>query len=107
MVSVAEMPESTSQTVVNQPAPIPAPEVERGMIEIEHLDFYYGAHQALHDVSFSIPARAVTAFIGPSGCGKSTLLRCLNRMNDLIDLAKFRAARSGFTAWISTRRTWM
>jgi len=88
MVSVAEMPESTSQSVINQPAPMPERQVERGMIEIEHLDFKYGAHQVLHDVSLNIPARAVTAFIGPSGCGKTTLLRCLNRMNDLIDIAK-------------------
>jgi phosphate transport system ATP-binding protein len=29
----------------------------------------------------------VTALIGPSGCGKSTFLRCLNRMNDTIDIA--------------------
>jgi phosphate transport system ATP-binding protein len=26
--------------------------------------------------------------IGPSGCGKSTFLRCINRMNDLIDIAR-------------------
>ena len=30
----------------------------------------------------------VTALIGPSGCGKSTFLRCLNRMNDTIDIAR-------------------
>jgi len=30
----------------------------------------------------------VTAFIGPSGCGKSTFLRCLNRMNDTIDICR-------------------
>ena len=50
----------------------------------EHLSFFYGQHQALHDVSLSFPDRQVTALIGPSGCGKSTFLRCLNRMNDLI-----------------------
>ena len=55
------------------------------LIEIEHLDFFYGASQALHDISLKIDDHKVTAFIGPSGCGKSTLLRCLNRMNDLID----------------------
>lgn len=55
------------------------------MIEVDHLNFFYGASQALHDVSVRIPARQVTAFIGPSGCGKSTLLRCFNRMNDLIE----------------------
>jgi phosphate transport system ATP-binding protein len=89
MVSVAEMPEKiTSQMIVNQRQPSPEAEIERGMIEIEQLDFAYGGLQVLHDVNLSIPARAVTAFIGPSGCGKTTLLRCLNRMNDLIDVAR-------------------
>ena len=32
--------------------------------------------------------KQVTALIGPSGCGKSTFLRCLNRMNDTIDIAR-------------------
>ncbi len=58
------------------------------MIEIERLNFFYGATPALHDISLELPAQKVTAFIGPSGCGKSTLLRCLNRMNDLIDGAR-------------------
>ena len=55
------------------------------VIEVDHLDFCYGATQALFDVTLAIPDKMVTAFIGPSGCGKSTLLRCFNRMNDLID----------------------
>lgn len=58
------------------------------VIEIDHVDFHYGASKALHGIEFSIPEKKVTAFIGPSGCGKSTLLRCLNRMNDLIDHAR-------------------
>jgi phosphate transport system ATP-binding protein len=49
---------------------------------------YYGEAQALFDVDLDIPDRTVTALIGPSGCGKSTLLRCLNRMNDTIDIAR-------------------
>jgi phosphate transport system ATP-binding protein len=88
MVAILEMPETTSQLNVNQPAPAPTPEVERGMIEIENVDFAYGTNKVLHDINLSIPLRAVTAFIGPSGCGKTTLLRCLNRMNDLIDGAR-------------------
>ena len=57
----------------------------RTLIEIENLDFYYGAKQALFENTLKLDEKRVTAFIGPSGCGKSTLLRCLNRMNDLID----------------------
>ena len=60
----------------------PASEI---LIDIEHLDFFYGASQALHDITLQVEAKKATALIGPSGCGKSTLLRCLNRMNDLID----------------------
>jgi phosphate transport system ATP-binding protein len=49
---------------------------------------FYGAKQALFDVDVDILPNQVTAFIGPSGCGKSTFLRCLNRMNDTIDICK-------------------
>ncbi|MGN6388896.1 MAG: phosphate ABC transporter ATP-binding protein PstB [Burkholderiaceae bacterium] len=55
----------------------------RATIEIDGLDFYYGAFHALKDVRLPIHEKRVTAFIGPSGCGKSTLLRTLNRMYDL------------------------
>jgi phosphate transport system ATP-binding protein len=88
MVTILEMPETTSQLTVNQPAPARTAAVERSMIEIDQLDFAYGNHQVLSDINLRIPSRAVTAFIGPSGCGKTTLLRCLNRMNDLIDSAR-------------------
>ncbi len=54
-------------------------------IQTKNLDFYYGAKQALKNISLDIRANHVTALIGPSGCGKSTFLRSLNRMNDLIE----------------------
>jgi len=54
------------------------------------LDFYYGDFHALIDISLDFYENQVTALIGPSGCGKSTLLRCLNRMNDLIDVVALR-----------------
>jgi phosphate transport system ATP-binding protein len=63
----------------------PAAPAATTLIEIEQVDFFYGATQALADINLKIDDKKVTAFIGPSGCGKSTLLRCLNRMNDLID----------------------
>ncbi len=53
-------------------------------ITVMELNLWYGAKQALKDISVDIPKNSITAFIGPSGCGKSTFLRCFNRMNDLI-----------------------
>ncbi|GAB6880386.1 phosphate ABC transporter ATP-binding protein PstB [Halorubrum gandharaense] len=52
------------------------------------LDVFYGEERALQDVSIEIPEHKVTAIIGPSGCGKSTFLRCINRMNDQIDVCR-------------------
>src|SRR6476469_9503401 len=52
-------------------------------ISIRGLNFFYGDHRALKDISVPLYQGKVTAFIGPSGCGKSTLLRILNRMYDL------------------------
>ncbi len=49
---------------------------------------FYGEKQALFDVDLDVREKQVTALIGPSGCGKSTFLRCLNRMNDTIDVCR-------------------
>ena len=49
---------------------------------------FYGDKQALFDIDLNIAEKQVTAMIGPSGCGKSTFLRCLNRMNDVIDICR-------------------
>lgn len=59
---------------------------EQTALEIRNLNLHYGDAQALYDISMNIPKNRVTAFIGPSGCGKSTLLRCINRMNDLVEI---------------------
>lgn len=57
-------------------------------IRAHAVDVYYGDTHAIKDVSVDIEPAAVTAFIGPSGCGKSTFLRCLNRMNDTIEICR-------------------
>lgn len=64
----------------------------RSKITVNNLNFYYGTVQALWDVNIEIPEREVVAFIGPSGCGKSTMLRTLNRMNDMIPIARIEGA---------------
>ncbi|MBM3621675.1 MAG: phosphate ABC transporter ATP-binding protein [Alphaproteobacteria bacterium] len=69
-------------TVLNIVSPmdaLPPPKMEGVDVKV-----FYGAKQALFDVSLPVRNRSVTAMIGPSGCGKSTFLRCLNRMNDVI-----------------------
>ena len=53
-----------------------------------NVDVFYGEKQALNSVSLVVETNRVTAFIGPSGCGKSTFIRCLNRMNDTIDICR-------------------
>ena len=61
---------------------------EKIKISTKNLNVFYGAKQALFDVNLDLEEKKVTALIGPSGCGKSTYLRCLNRMNDVIDICK-------------------
>ncbi|MDQ1473857.1 MAG: phosphate transport system ATP-binding protein [Bryobacterales bacterium] len=53
-------------------------------MKTEHVNFYYGKFQALHDISLEFASNKVTALIGPSGCGKSTFLRTLNRINETL-----------------------
>jgi phosphate transport system ATP-binding protein len=57
-------------------------------IQARGVNVYYGDSHAIKDVDVDILDKTVTAFIGPSGCGKSTFLRCLNRMNDTIDICR-------------------
>ena len=57
-------------------------------IAAKDVQVYYGENHAIKDVSVEIEDKTVTAFIGPSGCGKSTFLRCINRMNDTIDICR-------------------
>ncbi|HOI68365.1 MAG: phosphate ABC transporter ATP-binding protein PstB [Methanothrix sp.] len=57
-------------------------------MESRNLNLWYGDNHALKDISIGIPENQITALIGPSGCGKSTFIRCLNRMNDLVDIVR-------------------
>ncbi|WP_425483598.1 phosphate ABC transporter ATP-binding protein PstB [Halovulum dunhuangense] len=57
-------------------------------MKAEDIHVFYGDNEAIKGVDVDILDNTVTAFIGPSGCGKSTFLRCLNRMNDTIDICR-------------------
>jgi phosphate transport system ATP-binding protein len=98
MMTMEPMPPKTPVAAAAAPAAAPSPKrsasgdpatsPDAKIIEINRVDFSYGAQPALNGISLNIDEKKVTAFIGPSGCGKSTLLRCLNRMNDLIEGAR-------------------
>ena len=65
-----------------------APVANTSKISAKGVQVYYGDNHAIKDVDVEIEDKTVTAFIGPSGCGKSTFLRCINRMNDTIDICR-------------------
>ncbi|WP_253913233.1 phosphate ABC transporter ATP-binding protein PstB [Pseudoruegeria sp. HB172150] len=75
----------TSENVTTMPT-------KNTKITARDVQVYYGDTHAIKDVDVDIEDRTVTAFIGPSGCGKSTFLRCLNRMNDTIDICRVEGA---------------
>ena len=64
------------------------PLIDAPKMSIRNAEVFYGDKQAIYNVSLDIGENEVIAMIGPSGCGKSTFLRCLNRMNDTIDICR-------------------
>src|SRR5437763_15102120 len=71
---------------VDSRAPAAPPRTPK--IAVSGMNFYYGLHRVLHNISLDVHPNEVTALIGPSGCGKSTFLRSLNRMNDIVPSAR-------------------
>lgn len=64
------------------------PFADNAKFAMRDVSVFYADKQAVFDVSLDIGENEVIAMIGPSGCGKSTFLRCLNRMNDTIDICR-------------------
>jgi glutamate/aspartate transport system ATP-binding protein len=50
------------------------------MIQISHVDKWYGGFQALKDCTTLIAKGEVVVVCGPSGSGKSTLIKCVNAL---------------------------
>ncbi|WP_042455707.1 phosphate ABC transporter ATP-binding protein PstB [Simiduia agarivorans] len=85
----------TANSISDGPQPVGAdhktvghPLVDNAKMSMRGVDVFYGDKQAIFGVDLDIGRNEVIAMIGPSGCGKSTFLRCLNRMNDTIDICK-------------------
>ena len=58
------------------------------IISAKNMNLHYGEFHALKNINMDIPKNEITAFIGPSGCGKSSFIKSINRMNDLVPIAK-------------------
>lgn len=50
------------------------------MIEMRHVNKWYGSFQVLKDVSLTVQKGERVVICGPSGSGKSTAVRCINRL---------------------------
>jgi phosphate transport system ATP-binding protein len=72
-----------NETRLKTPSQAEQESVAGPRVVVRSLNAWYGAHQAIAEMSLDIAAKQVTAIIGPSGCGKSTFIRCLNRMHEV------------------------
>ena len=52
------------------------------VIELVEVSKYFGAFQALKNISLSVHSGEKVVVCGPSGSGKSTMIRCLNRLEE-------------------------
>ena len=98
---------ASEMLLVNEPPPPPPPAepvaadpvpdgietvgritVDQPRMTSRNVSVMYGDKMGIEDVNLDIGKNEVLAMIGPSGCGKSTFLRCLNRMNDTVDICR-------------------
>ncbi|HYW41550.1 MAG TPA: ABC transporter ATP-binding protein [Bryobacteraceae bacterium] len=65
-----------------RPGDLPAPDVLRRGIRLDHVSFAYPgtSRVVLDDVSVTLPAGAVVAIVGENGAGKTTLVKLLAKM---------------------------
>jgi phosphate transport system ATP-binding protein len=97
VTSEADMPEETiapvqeekpAETIIEEGKTVGHPFSDDPKFKLRNVEVFYGEDRAIKNISLDIGRNEVIAFIGPSGCGKSTFLRCLNRMNDSIDICR-------------------
>jgi phosphate transport system ATP-binding protein len=97
VTSEADMPEEMiapvqeekpAETIIEEGKTVGRPFSADPKFKLRNVEVFYGEDRAIKNISLDIGRNEVIAFIGPSGCGKSTFLRCLNRMNDSIDICR-------------------
>ncbi len=101
ITSEANLPEETraqkyddkpAETVIEEGRTVGKPLASDPKFKLRNVEVFYGETRAIKNISLDIGRNEVIAFIGPSGCGKSTFLRCLNRMNDSIDICRVKGS---------------
>ncbi|MDR9425062.1 MAG: phosphate ABC transporter ATP-binding protein PstB [Marinobacter sp.] len=80
--------EKPEDTVLEEGKTVGKPYADDPKFQLRNVEVSYGDDRAIKNISLDIGRNEVISFIGPSGCGKSTFLRCLNRMNDSIDICR-------------------
>ena len=53
---------------------------ETPLLQVRGVSAFYGAIQALHDVSLEVPQGSIVALLGSNGAGKSTTLNAISRL---------------------------
>lgn len=87
-IAQGEADESGNVANIDGRETVGEPFVDNPRMKTRDVNVYYGDKRAIHNVSLDVGHNEVMSMIGPSGCGKSTYLRCLNRMNDTIDICR-------------------
>jgi ATP-binding cassette subfamily B multidrug efflux pump len=70
---------SSRQVSGREPGKMP----DAGMVEFEHVSLAYGDYEALHDISFQVPAGTSLAIVGPTGAGKTSIVNLIPRIYDV------------------------
>ncbi len=81
-----------TDAVIEEGKTVGKPYADDAKFKLRDVEVFYGDSRAIKNISLDIGRNEVIAFIGPSGCGKSTFLRCLNRMNDSIDICRVKGS---------------
>lgn len=84
--------EKPENAVITEGTTVGRPFADDPKFKLRNVEVFYGESPAIKNISLDIGRNEVIAFIGPSGCGKSTFLRCLNRMNDSIDICRVKGS---------------
>ena len=63
-------------------SPTTEPGSDRPMIEIDHLNKWYGNFHVLRDINLTVTKGERIVICGPSGSGKSTMIRCINHLEE-------------------------